>query len=162
MESKSHNKDFIFFVFLINLDFGGFGRISDSSLIHCFRIIVSVSKNIGRKIMNQRRYITSFGNVQRYCQDFVFTCTLSCAHAYTNAIFKCQNLTKFGLIFKEMAKLIPLTHIVKSLFQCTIFEDFLNLRGFGRGQGGEGRGSVLFCKCLNTQPIIQISASLKF
>lgn len=88
--------------------------------------------------MNQRPYITSFGNVQRYCQDFVFTCTLSCAYAYANAIFKFQNLTKFGLIFNEMAKLIPLTHIAKSLFQCTIFEDFLNLRGFRRGQGGEG------------------------
>lgn len=41
MENESHNKDFIFFVFLINLDFGGLGRISDFSLIHCFRIIIT-------------------------------------------------------------------------------------------------------------------------
>jgi len=29
--------------------------------------------------MNRRLYITSFGNVQRYCQDFVSTSTFSCA-----------------------------------------------------------------------------------
>lgn len=84
-----------------------------------------------------------------------------CIHLY-NCNFKFQNLTQFGLIFKEMAKFISLTHIVKSLFQCMIFEDFLNLRGFGRAQGGDRRGRLLFCKHLNTWPIIQISAGLKF
>ena len=80
--------------------------------------------------MNRRLYITSFGNVQRYCQDFVSTSTFSCAQAYTTAIFKFQNLTKIGLVFKEMVEFILLTYMVKSQLQFMISEDFLNLRVF--------------------------------
>lgn len=57
--------------------------------------------------MNQRPYITSFGNVQRYCQDFVFTCTLSCAYAYTNAIFKVSEFDKIWADLQGNGKINP-------------------------------------------------------
>lgn len=37
-----------------------------------------------------------------------------------------------------------------------------DLGGFGRDQGGEGQGRLLFGSCVNRRPVIQISAGLMF